>query len=182
MRFWANLIGYQAVWFANVYAATRGHPWTGICLALLFVAIQWAVSPHKSSDLRLVALALALGIAIDGTLNLSGWLAYASAAPALLAPLWIVAMWMAFAMTFNHSFTFLQGRPAMAALLGAIGGPLAYLGAARGFGAVAFVEPAWRGLSLLAFGWAVALFVLARCARHGQRGAMSLATAAERNA
>ena len=160
MRFWANLIGYQLVWFAVVIAAARDQPRWGIAAALVFVAAQWRDSPLRSSDARLVAVALGLGIAIDGSLAATGVLRYASASPGLLAPGWILALWAAFAMTVNHSMAFMRGRLGVAALLGAVGGPLAYLGAARGFGAVAFAVPAWRGIALLAIGWAIAMAVL----------------------
>lgn len=51
------------------------------------------------------------------------------------------------------------------AALGAIGGPLAYLAAARGWGAVIFIAPAWRAELLLAVGWAAAMLVLLRANR-----------------
>ena len=52
-----------------------------------------------------------------------------------------------------------------AALFGAVGGPLAYLGASRGFGAVAVASPDLRGLVWLAMGWAVAMTLMALGAR-----------------
>ena len=36
----------------------------------------------------------------------------------------------------------------LAALLGGLGGPLAYLGAQRGWHAIAFADPSWRALAL----------------------------------
>lgn len=180
MRFWSNLIGYQAAWFANVYAAARGFAWVGIAAALVFALAQWSVSTHKRNDSRLMLLALVLGIAIDGGLSLSGRLEYASAAPALGAPLWILAMWVAFAMTINHSLAFLRDRWWMAALLGGIGAPLAYLGAARGFDAVAFAPPRWHGMLALSLGWAIALPLLAKFAVHRQQPARAVPIARER--
>ncbi|HEY9255282.1 MAG TPA: DUF2878 domain-containing protein, partial [Stenotrophomonas sp.] len=47
--------------------------------------------------------------------------------------------------------------------------PLAYLSAARGFGAVQFTSPAWRGLLVLGIGWSVALSLLCCVAQHGSR-------------
>lgn len=182
MRFWSNLLGYQAAWFANVYAAAHGFAWAGIAAALLFALAQWSASAHKRNDTRLMAIALVAGMAIDGGLSRSGWLKYASAVPALAAPLWILAMWVAFAMTINHSLAFLRGRAGIAALLGGIGAPLAYLGAARGFEAVAFATPRWQGLLALSLGWAIALPLLAKFAAHGQSGARPASIAREREA
>ncbi len=161
MRFWANLVGYQLVWFAVVISAARGQPGWGISAALAFASTQWWFSPFRGADTRALAFALGCGLVLDGALAATGWLQYASPLISLPAPVWIVALWLAFAMTLNHSMNFLRGRPLLAALLGGIGGPLAYLGAARGFDAVVFVAPAWHAIALLAFGWAAVLGSLA---------------------
>jgi len=159
-----NIIGYQAVWFLAVYGARAGLAWPALLAAALFALWQLAVSGERTSDLRLIGIAVALGMLIDGTLARSGLISYASAAPALPpagAPLWILALWVAFALTLNHSLRWLRGRLALAVLVGAAGGPLAYLAAARLCGAVSFASPAWRPLAGLALGWGVALGLLA---------------------
>ncbi len=165
MRFWANLVGYQLVWFAIVISASRGHPLWGIAVALGFVALQFHFSATRSADARALLAALSCGLLLDGALAATGWLRYASPLASLPAPVWILALWMAFAMTLNHSMAFLRGKPLMAALLGFVGGPLAYLGAARGFDAVVFATPAWRAIALLAIGWAFALAAFATLTR-----------------
>jgi hypothetical protein len=159
-----NIAGYQAVWFLAVYGAAAGRVWPALLAAALFALWQLAVSRERAADLRLIGMALALGMLIDGALARSGLLAYASAAPALPprgAPLWILALWVSFALTLNHSLRWLRGRFVPAVLTGAVGGPLAYLAAARLSGAVSFAAPAWQALAGLALGWAVALALLA---------------------
>jgi hypothetical protein len=165
MRFWANLIGYQLVWFAIVISASRGQSWWGIAAALVFIALQLVYSSTRMADMRTVVTAFACGFLMDGALAATGWLHYASPLFSLPAPVWILALWMAFAMTWNHSMQFLRGRPWLAGLLGAVGGPLAYLGAARGFDAVIFVLPSWHAIGLLSIGWAMALAMLAQLTR-----------------
>lgn len=165
MRIALNALGYQAVWLIAVLGAARGAPGWGIAAAAAFVALQWWVSAHKAGDAILVAAALALGMVLDGLLGQSGWLRYASAQPALVAPAWILAIWAAFALTLNHSLRFLQGRPAWGALLGAVGGPLAYWSAGRGFDAVAFGGPPLQALGVLALAWALALPLLSELAQ-----------------
>ncbi|MDN5780944.1 MAG: DUF2878 domain-containing protein [Luteimonas sp.] len=163
LRFWGNLAGYQLVWFAAVIGAGRGVAWPAVVASVLFIAWQLALSLRRGRELRLLALALGLGLLIDGGLSLSGLARYATPAPAWptgTAPLWILCVWMSFAMTVPQSLAFLQPRPWLAAIFGAVGGPLAYLGAARGWGAVAFVAPAAFGLSVLALAWAVAMPLL----------------------
>lgn len=172
MRFWANLIGYQIVWFGAVIGASRGSPWWGVALATGFVGAQLWASDSRRADLRLVAVALYLGMGLDGLLAASGWAQYVTPRPALPtggAPVWILALWAAFAMTFNHSLTYLRDRPVLGALLGLIGGPLAYWGAARAWGAMVFVAPVWRSVAWLSVGWAVAMLVLCQLARRWER-------------
>lgn len=158
MARWINLVGYQLVWLAAVIGAARAQPMLGVATAAIFVVAQLLVSRSRKADAMAMLLALVLGMAIDGGLQASGLLRYASPQPGLFAPVWILAIWAAFALTLNHSLAFLHGRAGLATLLGAIGAPLAYVGAARGSGVVAFTQPAWLGLLAVALGWALAMY------------------------
>lgn len=164
MRFWANLLGYQAVWFVAVGFAARGLAWPGILACLGFAAISGWYSPLRRSDLWLVIGALCCGLLLDGTLAATGWLAYAAPLPALPAPAWIIAIWVAFAMTLQHSLQWVLSRPALAVAFGVIGGPLAYWSASRGFDAVVFTQPV-QATATLAIGWGIAMGMLAAIAR-----------------
>ena len=164
MAFWGNLLGYQATWFVVAWSAGRGTPWIGIAACVAFIAWQWHGSSLRAADARTAIAALACGALIEGARASSGWLRYASPSPGWIAPLWIVLLWGAFAMTLNHSMAWFAKRQWLAALFAGIGGPLAYQGAARGFHAVAFAEPAWRALAFLAIAWACALPLLLRVA------------------
>ncbi|MFC5577273.1 DUF2878 domain-containing protein [Lysobacter niabensis] len=161
----ANAFGYQVVWLVAVIGAGQGRPVWGISAAGVFVVAQWVTSKYRAADAFLIVLSLALGVCLDGLLSLGGWLSYASPAPALVAPAWILAIWAAFAMTFNHSLRFLQGRPAWALALGAMGGPLAYWSAARGFDAVQWMASPVQIVAVLALTWAAVVAVLAEAAR-----------------
>ena len=163
LRFWSNLAGYQLVWFAAVIGAGSGVTWPAVLSAALFIAWQFMLSPRRGRELRLLVVALGLGLLIDGSLSLSELARYATPAPAWpagAAPLWILCVWMSFAMTVSQSLAFLQTRPWLAAVFGAVGGPLAYLGAARGWDAIVFVAPTAFGLTMLALAWAVAMPLL----------------------
>ena len=164
MATWANLLGYQATWFAVVWSAGQGRAWIGMAACALFVALQWLASRTRAGDARALLAALGCGLVVEGVAAGGGLLAYASPWPALPAPAWIVLLWGAFAMTMNHSMAWFAPRPWLAAAFAAVGGPLADLGAARGFGAVAFPTPAWPALLWLALAWAAALPLLLRIA------------------
>lgn len=153
----SNVIGYQLLWLACVVGAGNGKPWLGPLVALAFVGATLIASSKPGNDVGALLVVLPLGLALDSAFAASGWLVYAQAWPwQLAAPAWIWALWAGFALTLNRSLAFLHGRPWLAALLGLIGGPLAYW-AAGSLGAVAFaVPPAWP-LAALALSWAVLL-------------------------
>ncbi len=169
-----NAVAYQLVWFATVLGAGRGLWWPGPLAALGFLALHLGVfvrdGGERRRDLVLVVAAVACGLVIDGVLSASGAIVFAPAAPALPtggAPLWMLTLWGAFALTLRHSLRSVTARPLLAASLGAIGGPLAYLGAARASGVLAFPEPRGMTLIMLAAGWCLALGLLALLAsRH----------------
>jgi len=154
---WANAIGYQATWFAVTWSAGQGRAGWGMAACIAFVALQWLASPVRAGDARAVVCALVLGSVVEGAAAAGGFVQYASPVPGFPAPAWIVLLWAAFAMTLNHSLAWFRGRRWRAAVFAGVGAPLAYLGAARAFGAVRFADPAWQGLLWLGAAWALAL-------------------------
>lgn len=167
MSFWLTLLAYQATWFAAVIGAGHGLWWPGVAAAVLFAAWRLAVSDHRRLELQLVLAALALGLGLETLWVRSGLLEYRAGWAWLDAPGWILALWLAFALTVLPLLGYLQRHLGLAALFGAIGGPLAYWGASRGWGVARFPDPAWHGLLALAVGWALAMPLLAWLARRG---------------
>jgi len=166
MSFWLSLLGYQAVWFAAVIGAGHGLVWPGVLGMLVYAGAQLLLARNVRVDLSLMAAGLLLGFLFDSALIRCGLVSYAGGWPGLaMAPAWILALWVTFALTFSQSLRYLQSRLWLAALLGLLGGPLAYLGAARGWHVVTFADPTWRGLLALAIGWALATPALAWLAR-----------------
>lgn len=156
-----NAVGYQAVWIIAVSGAGAGLAWPGPVAALLFAAFTLATGGRREADLRTLALALPVGFTLDSALAASGWLVYAESWPGgWAAPLWVWALWTAFAMTLNHSLDVLGGRLALTALLGAVGGPLAYAAAAGAFEAVSFARPFAQVMLVLALAWGTVLPLL----------------------
>lgn len=169
-----NVVGFQLVWLASIGGASAGEPWAGPLAALLFVAAMLAWGGKRREDLRLLAIALPLGIALDTAFAASGWLVYAEPWPwHSVAPVWIWSLWAGFALTLNHSMGFLANRPWTAALFGLVGGPLAYWTAAGAFEAVSFGAPVGWTLGALAVGWALVMPLL--FALHRRLGGMAQA-------
>lgn len=157
-----NALAFQCAWLGFVAGAADGRPWIGFLVLAPFAAYTVATSPHRRADLELAAIAALLGFAIDSALAWSGLVSYRAPVPSsAAAPPWIVGLWVAFALTLNHSLGFLKSRPRTAATFGAIGGPVSYAVAAWAWGAIAFAPPAWLGLAALGLAWAIAMPTLA---------------------
>lgn len=153
-----NVVGFQAVWFASVLGAANGLPWAGPAMLLVYAALHLRFSADRVGDLRMLGIAILLGFAADSLLAASGLLVYASPWPSeALAPAWILAMWAGFALTLHHSMGFLRGRAWMAFAFGAVGGPLAYFGASRGFDAVSFPVDLAIAMLALALVWGASM-------------------------
>jgi hypothetical protein len=155
-----NFVLFQLGWFACVLGAANGRPWLGPLVVLVAVAVHLLRARRPMPELRLVLYAMLLGLVADSLLLATGWLRYPSGLwlPGL-APYWIVAMWALFATTLNLSLGWLRGRPLLAALTGAIGGPLSYL-AGQKLGGIELLAPL-PALVALALVWAVAMPLLA---------------------
>ena len=152
-----NAALFQVVWFATVAGAGAGLWWTGLPVLLVFAIWQLRTSRWPRADLALIGVGIALGLVVDSLLIAGGWLSYATPAPSSrFAPAWILVLWVGFALTVNHSLAFLKQRLVIALLFGAIGGPLAYLGAARLFKAVTFTAPESHVVAAIAIAWAIA--------------------------
>jgi hypothetical protein len=149
-----NFVLFQLAWFACVLGAAHGHPWVGPLVVAAVVAYHLARASRPGPELALLGTAACIGLVFDSALVATGWLAYPSGQwHVLLAPYWIVAMWVAFATTLNLSLNWLKGRPALSIAFGAFGGPMAYLAGAA-LGGVSLVEQV-PALAMLALGWAL---------------------------
>lgn len=163
MQFIINLLAFDAAWFLTVKGAAMGLPWLGPVVTLAVLAYHLATSRQRAVELRLAAFALFLGFLTDSLLLATGWIAYPNGQwiPGL-APYWIIMMWVLFATTLNVSMRWLHGRLRLAALMGAVGGPVSYLAGAK-IGAMSFVETV-PAVVALAIAWGVAMPLLIQVA------------------
>jgi hypothetical protein len=150
-----NYLGMQVGWFACVLGAARGLPWVGPVVAGIYLVVHLLSSSNRARELRFILTVGAIGMGVDSVKKASGLLTYASPLPPSewLAPLWITAMWLLFATTLNSSLKWLQGRYWLAALMGAIFGPLSYMAGER-MGAIAFNYDVRFTVVVLALVWA----------------------------
>ena len=160
-----NALFFYATWFVAVVPAGRGLWWPGVVGVLAFALLQLRDRDTRTADLKLVALAAALGFALDTAFVATGLLTYAAPWPSpRLAPAWIVALWIGLALAINHSLRWVKPYPWLAALLGAASAPVSYL-AARKFDAVAIATSLPQTLAIVAVAWAIVVWMLVVAAR-----------------
>jgi hypothetical protein len=159
-----NVVLFQVGWFACVLGAAYGLPLGGALVATAIVGWHLARAAQPRQELALVAVATLAGAAFETVLVHTGWVRFDSGvlfegAP----PYWMVALWAVFATTLNVSLRWLQGHAALAATLGAVGGPAAYYAGAQ-LGAIELVA-AGAALAAIGAGWAVLAPALLGAAR-----------------
>jgi hypothetical protein len=158
-----SFIAFQLCWLACVGGAARGFPWLGPVAVAAFIAVHLRTipsGPERSRHAWVLGLAGALGYAADSALVLGGVLTFPPhAVLGWPSTVWMVALWVLQAATLRGVMSWMQGRFTLAAVLGAVGGPMAYLAGER-MGAAALGPSHAVALGLIAVEWAFAMPLL----------------------
>ncbi len=150
---------FKAGWLSSVIGGAQQLPWLGPLAMLLVVSVHLYRARQPERELALVLACGFIGALFDSVLVASGAVTYPSGLfVESMAPYWIISMWMLFATTLNVSLRWLRDRYVLAAVLGAVAGPLAYLGGAK-LGGIVFLDRS-AGLAALAVGWGLIMPVL----------------------
>lgn len=166
-RLLIDIVGFQLVWFACALGAASGTSIPGIAAAVAFIAVHLMGSARAAAMLRMIAAAGLCGLLAESLLVATGLIRHSAPWPSeLIAPAWLVALWMAFGATVGTMGRMLGRRPLpAAAVVGALLGPVSYI-AGAGLGALMLAEPRSASLIGIATIWAVALpflLVVWRC-------------------
>ena len=160
-----NYALYQIGWFACVLGGAWQRPWTGFVIAMILVGVHLALSVERSLEVAFVVLAATVGAIVELVQIEAGTYHFTSGALTdALPPPWLLAMWGQFATTFRYSLRPVITQPFRAALLGAVGGPLAFLAGER-LSAVTLLPPLTHALLRLSISWAIAMVVFSAVVR-----------------
>lgn len=150
---------FQLGWFACVFGASRPGLLL-IALGCLVVHLLWVA--QAADEWRALLKAGGCGWVLDSVLMQVGVFDFGLASGnAWVLPLWLAVLWLLFASTLRHSLHWIARRWWLGSLLGAIGGPLSYLGGAKLAG-VGLPLGLWPSLLLLAVIWAALLPLIQR--------------------
>lgn len=149
---------FQIGWFACVLGAAKQMPWLGVSFFALFLIWHLSQAKQAKLELMLVLIAIVIGGIYDQLMTQNKLLIYQAHDFTALPPAWILALWAEFAITLNVSLRWMRNKQLrwrwpIAVLFGAIGGPLAYIGAEK-LGAVTLnsMPASYIALSI---GWAI---------------------------
>jgi hypothetical protein len=165
-RLWTlfNVAGFNAVWFSSVLGAAHGMPWLGPAMFAPFCLITLLRGGKAGADLSAMAVCSITGLLLDSSYLWTGLVSYASPWPSVhVLPVWLLVMWLNFALTMNHSLGWLGSRPWLAAAFGSFGGATSYFAGAR-LGALNFEASPALAISVIAVAWGIALPLLYRAA------------------
>lgn len=119
--------------------------------------------------LGLAVCAAVVGLVADSSYMLFGLLRYPESGPwNSIAPIWIIALWVGFALTLNHSLSWLKGRPWLAAVMGAVSAPFSYWIGATTWKAVEYAAALPLVTIVLAVSWALMTPLLTSLAQRGR--------------
>jgi hypothetical protein len=157
-RKWLYVVGMQGAWFAAALtASTPWHP-VGVLANLGVFVVHAATSGNGRREVVRGGLALGLGLLLELVHQYAGGLRVQQAG--VLPPAWLLSLWPVFAaaMMTGHPLAWARPRKALAAVLGAVVGPLSYSGGGR-LGALEL--DGMRSVIALSLCWAVAMPTLA---------------------
>jgi hypothetical protein len=153
MNLVANFVGFQVGWFACVLGAANHMPVMGSLIAAVIVTYHLYRYSFALNECYLILAAVVVGFIWETIVISHDLLIYPLSEAAIVAPVWLVMMWALFATTINVSMAWLKRRWILAVIMGAIFGPMAFIGGEK-LGAVVFVDSK-MALLVLSLGWAI---------------------------
>ncbi|MFN3746944.1 MAG: DUF2878 domain-containing protein [Hyphomicrobiaceae bacterium] len=156
-----TLLGFQAVWLVCAWSAAHGRTVQAVAVCCAYAVIAVGLSRDRVPAARLAALSAALGMVVESLLIGLGILIHVTTWPSpLIAPAWLIALWMAYGATVPATRKLLGTRARLKSVLaGAIFGPLAYV-AGGALGALTIVQPALPAILTIALLWSATQLLL----------------------
>ena len=153
-----NALRFEAGWLLCVLGGS------GVAAIIGSALLGWHFwRCAKPGEWRFIGVFALLGLALDGGLHLAGGFDFGEhTLVSGLLPLWLWMLWPLFATLVFHSLAWLWQYPMIAAVCGAVSGPLSYFGGA----ALTGVSLAPWLLPAQAIIWAALCLCISRYANH----------------
>ena len=147
-----DIIGFKLCWVLCAFSTKWEQPYLGPIVTLLFLLIHLAIVKFNDKDIKIISLAILIGLIVDSLFFRFGLIVYEGGVLAnfKIAPLWILSMWGGFAATLLYSLNSIKNRYMVSGLIGLIGGPVSYNAGVQ-IGSIEINEP--LGYIMLAITW-----------------------------
>ncbi len=148
-----NGLLFQLCWVLAIFS----EPMYALLTLVVLIAHYVMSSVDLLTDLQVPTLVLITGVTIDSLFTLAGVYSFTAregAMAAITLPVWLVILWVAFALTLTRSLAWMVRKGMWFIVACAVAGPLSYL-TGRSAGAIYFDNPA---LTLIAIEWAAVGF------------------------
>ena len=153
---------FQACWFACVIGGANELTWPAVVTFLILAIYQLHPDRRHSRDALLLLVSIPMALLVDSFWVASGMMTFTESFPfAGIAPLWIIILWCAFALTVNHSLAWLKAHPSLPIVFGGFGGPMSYFAGLK-LGGVEYHSDFWLVSLALALAWSISLLVLCK--------------------
>lgn len=154
-----NFVLFQIGWFACVIGAAKQMPWLGVAVVIAIIIWHLTQAKQAKKELQLLFITLVIGGTFDQIMLNHELISYqAHGWSNSIVPVWILALWAEFVTVLNVSLRWMKELKTpvcwlVSVLFGAIGGPLAYIGAEK-LGAVTLNNLPISYIAL-GVGWAI---------------------------
>jgi len=149
-----NLISFQIGWFACILGAANGIFWLGPLVVCILFSVHLRLTKNFFREIALGLIISLVGFLTDTLLTLSN---VYSPVPNYFeppwSPPWLIFMWLNFATLINVSIKWLSRNYLFSAILGGIGGAIAYY-SGDAFGALQYIEPVFSNIVITGIVWA----------------------------
>ena len=153
-----NALAFQVIW---AVAVLLGDGWA-VLASLVYLIVHQLLLVNNVLEWALVLGVTLVGCSMDTLFGKIGVLEFDSGT--ILLPVWLACIWLGFAMTLKHAMAWLRDKLFIAALVGAVAGPVAYYTGAQ-MSEVTLAQPMWLSLFSLAIWWACFMPFAMRCSR-----------------
>jgi hypothetical protein len=161
-----NFVLFQLGWLICVISAAYDYVAISVLICAAIIVLHLSLLSNSKAEFKLILITGCIGFIVD-SLNIAFFVFQTNQPQGLpLAPLWLVALWMLFAISLRHSLAWLSGKLWLSAVFGAVFAPLAYFAGSR-LGAIQLPQhDVLMSLSAIGLWWAVVTPLLFWIARH----------------
>ena len=126
-------------WYVTVAGAAKGLTYPGL-LINGFIAIRYLYDKQfRSSEMIFLLVTSVIGSLFDSINPYLGFVSFEAVSKIGIYPVWLISLWVAFNTSYADLFLWLKGKVILAAVIGAVGGPLSFY-AGSSLGALHFPD------------------------------------------